>query len=198
MEADPQTDKSGPQASMDKRDLAVDQSTHEDIVAVTDGSRHREDLVTFWMRPPAPSNGLSRCDFSKRWHGPTRGLEHDAVPVEESQGPARSHQWTRSGGVSNFTSRWWASVLRHKSVARCSSPVASPRDMPRSSARSAPVVLPSGSARWVSLDQSTWDGYAGLSPIAQPGCVGGAILDRSAFPRRGDRVRGSRVSGGDT
>jgi hypothetical protein len=53
-------DKSGPQAPMDKRDLALDQSTHEDIVAVTDGSRHREDLVTSWMRPPAPSNGRTR------------------------------------------------------------------------------------------------------------------------------------------
>jgi hypothetical protein len=106
---------------MDKRDLAIDQSTHEDIVAVTDGSRHREDLVTFWMRPPAPANGRSRCDCGKRWHGPARGLEHDTVPADESQGPARSHQWTRSGGASNFTSRWWASVLRHKSVARCSS-----------------------------------------------------------------------------
>ena len=73
---------------MDKRDLALYQSTHEDIVAVTDRSRHGEDLVTLRMRPPAPSNGLSRCDFSERRHGPTRGLEHDTLPADESQGPA--------------------------------------------------------------------------------------------------------------
>jgi hypothetical protein len=73
---------------MDERDLALDQPTHEDIVAVTDASRHREDLVTLGMRPPAPPNGLSRCDFSKRRHGPTRGLEHDTVLADESQGPA--------------------------------------------------------------------------------------------------------------
>jgi hypothetical protein len=73
---------------MDKRDLAIDQSTHEDIVAVTDGSRHREDLVTLRMRPPTPSNGLSSYDFSKRRHGPRRGLEHDTVPADEREGAA--------------------------------------------------------------------------------------------------------------
>jgi hypothetical protein len=50
---------------MDERDLALDQPTHEYIVAVADGSRHREDLVTPWMRPPAASKQLSGYDLSK-------------------------------------------------------------------------------------------------------------------------------------
>jgi hypothetical protein len=73
---------------MDKRDLALDQPTYEDIVAVTDRSRDGEDLVTFRMRPPAASNGLSDCDFGKRRHGPTRGLQHDTVLADESEGAA--------------------------------------------------------------------------------------------------------------
>jgi len=50
---------------MDKRDLPVDQSTHEDVVAVADRSRHREDLMTLRMRPPASSKRLSSYDLSK-------------------------------------------------------------------------------------------------------------------------------------
>jgi hypothetical protein len=73
---------------MDKRDLAIDQPTHEDIVAVTDRSRDREDLAALRMRPPAASNGRSRCDCGKRRHGPTRGLEHDTVLADESEGAA--------------------------------------------------------------------------------------------------------------
>jgi hypothetical protein len=88
MEADPRSDKSGPQSPMDKRDLALDKPTREDIVAVTDRSRHGEDLVTFRMRPPATSNGLSRCDFSKRRDRPAHGLKHDTVLADESEGPA--------------------------------------------------------------------------------------------------------------
>jgi len=79
------SDKSGPQPPMDKRDLPVDQPTHEDIVAVSDGSRHREDLMTLRMRPPATSNRLSGDDVRKRWDGPSRGLKHDAVFANESQ-----------------------------------------------------------------------------------------------------------------
>jgi hypothetical protein len=50
---------------MDKRDLPVDQPTHEDIVAVADRSRHREDLTTLRMGPPATSNRLSGDDLSQ-------------------------------------------------------------------------------------------------------------------------------------
>jgi hypothetical protein len=70
---------------MDKRDLPVDQPTHEDIVVVADRSRHREDLMTLRMRPPATSNRLSRYDLSKRRDGPSRGLKHDAVFANESK-----------------------------------------------------------------------------------------------------------------
>jgi hypothetical protein len=50
---------------MDERDLALDQPTHEDIVAVAHCSRHREDFMTLRMRPPVTSNRLSGYDLSK-------------------------------------------------------------------------------------------------------------------------------------
>jgi hypothetical protein len=50
---------------MDEGDLALDQPTHEDIVAVADCSRHREDLMTLRMRPPVTSNRLSGYDLSQ-------------------------------------------------------------------------------------------------------------------------------------
>jgi hypothetical protein len=70
---------------MDKSDFALDQATHEDIVAVADRSRHHEDLVTFRMRPPAATNCLSSDDLSKRWDRPLRGLEYDTVFTNESE-----------------------------------------------------------------------------------------------------------------
>ena len=70
---------------MDKRDLALDKATHEDIVAVTDRSRHREDLVTFRMRPPATPNWLSSHDLNKGRDRPLRGLKHDTVLTNESE-----------------------------------------------------------------------------------------------------------------
>jgi hypothetical protein len=45
---------------MDKSDFALDESTHENLVAVADSSRHREDLVTFRMRPPHMESGVDR------------------------------------------------------------------------------------------------------------------------------------------
>jgi hypothetical protein len=50
---------------MDKRDLALDQPTHEDIVAVADRSRHGEDLMTLRMRPPATLNRHSGYGLNK-------------------------------------------------------------------------------------------------------------------------------------
>jgi len=40
MEAGPPLDQSRPQPSVNERDLALDQATHKDFVAVADGSRH--------------------------------------------------------------------------------------------------------------------------------------------------------------
>jgi hypothetical protein len=50
---------------MDERDSALDQPTHEDIVAVADRSRHGEDLMALWMRPPVTSHRLSSDDLSQ-------------------------------------------------------------------------------------------------------------------------------------
>jgi hypothetical protein len=85
------SDKSRPQPPMDKRDLPLDQPTHEDIVAVADRSRYREDLMTLRMRPPATSNRLSRYDLHKRRDRPSRGLKHDAVFANESKSQMYGH-----------------------------------------------------------------------------------------------------------
>ena len=68
---------------MDKGDLAIDEATHEDIVALPDNSRRREYLVTFRMRPPTTPNWLSSYDLSKRRDRPLRSLEYDTVLTNE-------------------------------------------------------------------------------------------------------------------
>jgi len=70
---------------MDKSDLALDEATHQDIVAVADRARHREDLATFRMRPPATPNWLSSDDLNKRRDRALRGLEYDAVLANERE-----------------------------------------------------------------------------------------------------------------
>ena len=66
-------------------DLAIDKATHEDIVAVADRSCHREDFVTFRMRPPATPNWHSSDDLNKGRDRPLRGLENDIVLTNESE-----------------------------------------------------------------------------------------------------------------
>ena len=70
---------------MDKSDFALDQATHENLVAVADCSRHREDLMTFRMRPPAATNWLSSNELRERWDWPLRGLEYNTVLTNESE-----------------------------------------------------------------------------------------------------------------
>jgi hypothetical protein len=77
---------------MDKRDLALDKAAHEDIVAVANRSRHREDFVTFLMRPPATPNWLPSYRLSKRRNRPVRGLEYDTVLTNEGKSLACSHR----------------------------------------------------------------------------------------------------------
>jgi hypothetical protein len=82
---------------MDKGDLAADQTTNKDLVAVADCPRHREDLVTFRMRPPVATNRLSGDGLDKRWDWPMRGFEHDTVPTNESKRLARCHRYRLFG-----------------------------------------------------------------------------------------------------
>ena len=70
---------------MDKSNFALDEAAHEDLAAIADSSRHREDLVTLRMRPPAATNWLSSDDFDKRRHRPLRGLEYYTVLTNESE-----------------------------------------------------------------------------------------------------------------
>jgi hypothetical protein len=79
------SDKGRPQPSMDKGDLALDEATYEDIVAVANSSRDREDLVTLRMRPPATPNWFSGDDRGERRDRPLSGFEYDAVPTNESE-----------------------------------------------------------------------------------------------------------------
>jgi hypothetical protein len=77
---------------MDKRDLALVEATYENIIALADRSRHREDLVTLRMRPPATSNWLSSNDLRKRRAWPLRGLKYNTVLANESESLACSHR----------------------------------------------------------------------------------------------------------
>ena len=79
------SDKGRPQPPMDKGDLALDEATDEDIVAVADRSRDREDLVTLRMRPPATPNRFSGDGLSERRGRPLRRLEYHTVPTNERE-----------------------------------------------------------------------------------------------------------------
>jgi hypothetical protein len=79
------SDKSRPQLPMDESDLAFDCTTHQDVAAGADSSGHCEDLMTFWMRPPATSNWLSCYHLRKGGNRPSRGLEYDTVLTNEGE-----------------------------------------------------------------------------------------------------------------
>ena len=48
--------KSRPEATVNECDLAVDEATHEDVVASANSLSELEDLVAPWMGPPVPAN----------------------------------------------------------------------------------------------------------------------------------------------
>jgi hypothetical protein len=70
---------------MDKGDLALDEAADEDIVAVADRSRDREDLATLRMRPPVTPNWFSSDDLGERRGWPLRRLEYHTVPTNERE-----------------------------------------------------------------------------------------------------------------
>src|SRR5688572_29894805 len=85
------TDERGPQPAMHKGDLSFDQPADQDVLVIANGAGHREDLLAFRMRPPAPSNRPSRDRLCERRHRSSCGLEHDAVLANECESLARSH-----------------------------------------------------------------------------------------------------------
>jgi hypothetical protein len=70
---------------MDKRDLSFDKTANEHIVAVANRSRHRENLVTLRMSPPASPHWLPDYGLSNRRNRPTRSFKHDTVLTNESE-----------------------------------------------------------------------------------------------------------------
>jgi hypothetical protein len=70
---------------MDKSDLAVDETTHENIVTIADGSRDRENLATLGMRPPTPADWCSSDELSERRSRPTCRFEDDAALPDERE-----------------------------------------------------------------------------------------------------------------
>ncbi|HUO84495.1 MAG TPA: hypothetical protein VM534_05195, partial [Thermoanaerobaculia bacterium] len=81
-----------PQAPVDKGHLSVDESAHQDIIAVADSPRHREDFTTPGMGPPGTRYRLSGDRIDERGNGPVCGLEHDAVLFYETECLTRSHE----------------------------------------------------------------------------------------------------------
>ena len=79
------SDKSRPHPTMDEGNLAFDEATYENVAAVPDRSRHRENLATLRMRPPAAPNWLSSYGLRERRDRPLRGLEDDAVLTNKSK-----------------------------------------------------------------------------------------------------------------
>lgn len=84
-------DKRGPHPPMHQCDLVLDETAHQDLVALADCPRHGEDFLASPVRPPAAPNGLSGDGRGKRRHRPLRGLENHTVPPNESESLACAH-----------------------------------------------------------------------------------------------------------
>jgi hypothetical protein len=59
------TDNRWPQATVNERDLAIDESAHEDILAAANCLREFKDLAAPRVRPPASANG-TLCDGCRK------------------------------------------------------------------------------------------------------------------------------------
>jgi hypothetical protein len=68
---------------MDERDLAIEETTHEHIAALSDGSRNREDFMALLMRPPAATNRAPGDRVGQRWDAASGRFEHDAADSNE-------------------------------------------------------------------------------------------------------------------
>ena len=84
-EASRRSDKRRPQSPMDKRDPSLDQTAHKNIVTVPNRSRHREDFVTFLVRPPAASHWFPGDGLSNRRDRPPSCFEHDTMLTDERE-----------------------------------------------------------------------------------------------------------------
>ncbi len=71
--------KGGPEAPVNKGDLAIDEATYENFFAMADVLCELEDLVTSRMRPPASSNRATCDGLSQRRHWAGGRFENDSV-----------------------------------------------------------------------------------------------------------------------
>ena len=78
--------KRWPQAAMNKRDLVINEATHEDILAAANRLSEFEDLVTPWMRPPTSADRLACNGYRERRNWTGRRFEDDTVLAHERGG----------------------------------------------------------------------------------------------------------------
>jgi hypothetical protein len=67
-------DERWPEPTMHEGDLAVDETTHENVVGVTDCSGELEDLMAPRVCPPVPADRRTGDGLCERRHGACRSF----------------------------------------------------------------------------------------------------------------------------
>jgi len=70
---------------MNQCDFSADQATYKNLVRIGHRAEDRKDVVTLWMRPPAPHDGFADDHFGEAGYGPFGRSEDDAMLSDKSQ-----------------------------------------------------------------------------------------------------------------
>jgi hypothetical protein len=121
-----QVDQRGPETSVNKSDLAVEQTACEHLWRGAEKTGYSEDAMTGWVGPPAAANLLSSNELGHVGNGAMGRLEQDACVAQQLEHFGVSHGLRILGrrkvrGVLADTERassstppaptsWWAAV----------------------------------------------------------------------------------------
>ncbi len=86
-----QPDQGWPESTMHIGDFSMDYPTDQDVARVAHRPRHREDLVTLRVAPPAAPYGLARDNLGEVRNWAAGAFENDAFAADKYEGGFRSH-----------------------------------------------------------------------------------------------------------
>lgn len=89
-----QPDQGGPEPTMDKGQLPIDQATNKDVRRVADGLNDPENLPALRVSPPASTDWPAGNDFDEAWSRSPGRCENDAVLANERQCLLGGHEPT--------------------------------------------------------------------------------------------------------
>jgi hypothetical protein len=95
IEAAGQPNDRWPKAAVDERDLAVDETSHDDIGSVTEGARCPKDFLTFRVAPPRATDLLSGHELSDARNRPVGRFQENSVFLEQPVDIHNEMLWRR-------------------------------------------------------------------------------------------------------